>query len=130
MSPDADFHLRASLSAAGAQPRFDMSLWVCSPLTVPDIQPLPPPHRFRAGEGQSRQEAQDLAPRVCPQLAPRGRDDLTEDDEPALTTQRPAHRRLFRSEQPLIEATSRVEGLAGTEQEAPAGQPQGSVEGQ
>ena len=56
---------------------FGMSLSVCSPLTIPEIQPLPTPHRFRTGESQSCQETQDLASRVCPQLPPGGRHGLT-----------------------------------------------------
>ena len=70
----------------------------------------------------------NLASRVRPQLSPGGRHGLPEDHEPTLTTQRLAHGRLFRTEQRLIEATGRAEGLAGAEEEATARQPNCPVE--
>ena len=42
----------------------DLTLWVWSPVAVPDLQLFPPSHRFRSSQGQFCQEAQHFKSRV------------------------------------------------------------------
>ncbi len=90
--------------------------------------PSCPPHGLRPGDGQSRQQPQDFSRRILRSLRP----DVSpshENDDATSPAERPAHRGLLRTQQPLIETAGRLKCLAGAEEEATARESQGPIEG-
>src|SRR5215467_10145769 len=71
--------------------------------------------------GETGHHLEDFPTRVGSELPARGLDRLFQDDELPLSLECPAQRDFFGAVKRLVEASSRVEGLAGRKEKTPCG---------